>query len=45
MIMQLTLEILMKFKADTLKYVCSGNAHSQAILGFNCTAKEDSFIK
>ena len=35
----------MEFKADILKYVFSGNAHSQAILGFNCTVKEDSFIR
>ena len=34
-----------ELKADSLKYVFSGNAHSQAILGFNCTVKEATFIR
>ena len=29
-------------KADTLKYAFSGNGHSQIILHFKCTVKEDS---
>ena len=46
MIMQWTLEIFTEFKADILKYVFFWKCSiSQTILGFNCTVKEDPFIR